>query len=48
MFVGTSYTPENHLDPARWNALSQVGNDQFMDVRLDGVATLTTSMLARI
>ena len=46
MFVGNAYTPENHYDPLRWNALAQVGNDQFIDVSLDGASSLTRSMLA--
>jgi hypothetical protein len=48
MFVGTSYTEQNHFGPTAWNNMAQVGDDQFVDVRLDGVATLTNSMLLRI
>jgi hypothetical protein len=42
MFVGTSYTGDNHYSPAEWNALSVVGEDLFMDVALASNATSTT------
>jgi hypothetical protein len=47
MYVGTAYTAANHYDPTRWNSQSVVGDDQFIDVRIDGVSTLTNSMLVR-
>lgn len=53
--VGRGYTStamnnvgSDFMSPARWNAMAQVGDDQFVDVRLDGVSLLTTSMLARV
>jgi PKD repeat protein len=42
MFVGTDYTGANHLTPARWNALPQVGEDFFTDVSLTSGRTWTT------
>jgi len=32
MFIGYQYNTANHVTPAEWNNLSQVGTDQFFDI----------------
>jgi PKD repeat protein len=36
-FVGTKMTSSNYLSPAQWNAESEVGNDTFQNVTLNGM-----------
>lgn len=42
------YVGGNFYGSTFWNSTSVVGDDQFVDVRIDGVSTLTHSMLTRI
>ncbi len=45
-FVGTAMASSGYLTPAQWNAQSNVGNDEFENVSLNGSYQITADSLA--